>query len=171
MTIRWNLQLSLFYLQVQLIFISFQQLMLLLWQDKVRSSSLFDFFFFLPSCMWCKKKKKELVPPTFSFQEVDLKACPPLQCLCYIRSAWEEFTHLLPVHGCVSVLHFLSSRGNFTVPKLSESNMGFGVLGVFLGLLLEVSTHGPPAVPRTSWRHQGKEWKIKKQQLIFLLFI
>ncbi|XP_040914837.1 semaphorin-4D isoform X3 [Toxotes jaculatrix] len=45
-------------------------------------------------------------------------------------------------------------RGNFTVPKLSESNMGFGVLGVFLGLLLEVSTHGPHAVPRTSWRHQ-----------------
>uniref|UniRef100_A0A8C2XM59 Semaphorin 4D n=1 Tax=Cyclopterus lumpus TaxID=8103 RepID=A0A8C2XM59_CYCLU len=33
------------------------------------------------------------------------------------------------------------------------SNMGFGVLGVFLGLLLEVSTHGPHAVPRTSWRH------------------
>uniref|UniRef100_A0A8C2XK23 Semaphorin 4D n=1 Tax=Cyclopterus lumpus TaxID=8103 RepID=A0A8C2XK23_CYCLU len=34
------------------------------------------------------------------------------------------------------------------------SNMGFGVLGVFLGLLLEVSTHGPHAVPRTSWRRQ-----------------
>ncbi|XP_039909250.1 semaphorin-4D isoform X2 [Simochromis diagramma] len=32
--------------------------------------------------------------------------------------------------------------------------MGFGVLGVFLGLLLEVSTHGPHGVPRTSWRHQ-----------------
>ncbi|XP_068190691.1 semaphorin-4D isoform X4 [Antennarius striatus] len=32
--------------------------------------------------------------------------------------------------------------------------MGFGVLGVFLGLLLEVSTHGPHAVPRTSWRHE-----------------
>ncbi|XP_029371703.1 semaphorin-4D isoform X2 [Echeneis naucrates] len=32
--------------------------------------------------------------------------------------------------------------------------MGFGVLGVFLGLLLEVSTHGPHAVPRMSWRHQ-----------------
>ncbi|XP_067340242.1 semaphorin-4D isoform X3 [Channa argus] len=47
-----------------------------------------------------------------------------------------------------------SHRGNFTVPKLSESNMGFGVLGVFLGLLLEVSTHGPHAVPRTSWKHQ-----------------
>ncbi|MEQ2243375.1 hypothetical protein ILYODFUR_006504 [Ilyodon furcidens] len=46
------------------------------------------------------------------------------------------------------------SRGNFTVPKLSESNMGFGVLGVFLGLLLEVSTHGPHSVPRTSWKRQ-----------------
>ncbi|XP_041825867.1 semaphorin-4D isoform X3 [Melanotaenia boesemani] len=44
--------------------------------------------------------------------------------------------------------------GNLTVPKLSESNMGFGVLGVFLGLLLEVSTHGPHAVPRTSWKQQ-----------------
>lgn len=42
------------------------------------------------------------------------------------------------------------------MPKLSDSNMGFGVLGVFLGLLLEVSTHGPHAVPRTSWRQQGK---------------
>ncbi|XP_036070367.1 semaphorin-4D isoform X2 [Oryzias melastigma] len=43
---------------------------------------------------------------------------------------------------------------NVTVSKLSESNMGFGVLGVFLGLLLEVSTHGPHTVPRTSWKHQ-----------------
>ncbi|XP_056288749.1 semaphorin-4D isoform X3 [Pseudoliparis swirei] len=48
----------------------------------------------------------------------------------------------------------MTDKGNFTVPKLPESNMGFGVLGVFLGLLLEVSTHGPHAVPRTSWRHQ-----------------
>uniref|UniRef100_A0A8C6WKN2 Semaphorin 4D n=1 Tax=Neogobius melanostomus TaxID=47308 RepID=A0A8C6WKN2_9GOBI len=32
--------------------------------------------------------------------------------------------------------------------------MGFGVLGVFLGLLLEVSTHGPHAVPRSTWKHQ-----------------
>ncbi|XP_017263340.1 semaphorin-4D isoform X1 [Kryptolebias marmoratus] len=32
--------------------------------------------------------------------------------------------------------------------------MGVGVLGVFLGLLLEVSTHGPHSVPRTSWKHQ-----------------
>uniref|UniRef100_A0A3Q2U163 Semaphorin 4D n=1 Tax=Fundulus heteroclitus TaxID=8078 RepID=A0A3Q2U163_FUNHE len=32
--------------------------------------------------------------------------------------------------------------------------MGFGVLGVFLGLLLEVSTHGPHSVPRTSWKRQ-----------------
>uniref|UniRef100_A0A3B4BJA8 Uncharacterized protein n=1 Tax=Periophthalmus magnuspinnatus TaxID=409849 RepID=A0A3B4BJA8_9GOBI len=30
--------------------------------------------------------------------------------------------------------------------------MGFGVLGIFLGLLLEVSTHGPHAVPRSSWK-------------------
>ncbi|XP_077398749.1 semaphorin-4D isoform X2 [Vanacampus margaritifer] len=35
--------------------------------------------------------------------------------------------------------------------------MGYGVLSVFLGLLLEVSTHGPHAVPRTSWRHQDLE--------------
>ncbi|XP_040928991.1 semaphorin-4D isoform X2 [Betta splendens] len=48
----------------------------------------------------------------------------------------------------------MTDKGNFTVPKLPDSNMGFGVLGVFLGLLLEVSTHGPHAVPRTSWRHQ-----------------
>ncbi|KAM6986339.1 semaphorin-4D isoform 2-T2 [Aplochiton taeniatus] len=32
--------------------------------------------------------------------------------------------------------------------------MAFGVLGVFLGLLLEVSTHGPSSVPRTSWKHE-----------------
>ncbi|CAB1318192.1 unnamed protein product, partial [Coregonus sp. 'balchen'] len=32
--------------------------------------------------------------------------------------------------------------------------MAFGVLGVFLGLLLEVSTHGPHSVPRTSWKHE-----------------
>ncbi|CAL9682076.1 unnamed protein product [Knipowitschia caucasica] len=32
--------------------------------------------------------------------------------------------------------------------------MGFGVLGVFLGLLLEVSTHGPHTVPRSSWKRQ-----------------
>ncbi|XP_051906353.1 semaphorin-4D isoform X2 [Hippocampus zosterae] len=35
--------------------------------------------------------------------------------------------------------------------------MGYGMLSVFLGLLLEVSTHGPHAVPRTSWRHQELE--------------
>uniref|UniRef100_A0A3P8XY23 Semaphorin 4D n=1 Tax=Esox lucius TaxID=8010 RepID=A0A3P8XY23_ESOLU len=34
------------------------------------------------------------------------------------------------------------------------SNMAFGVLGVFLGLLLEVSTHGPHSMPRTSWKHE-----------------
>lgn len=38
--------------------------------------------------------------------------------------------------------------------------MGFGVLGVFLGLFLEVSTHGPHAVPRTSWKHQGKDTTV-----------
>ncbi|KAM3873826.1 semaphorin-4D [Diretmus argenteus] len=53
-----------------------------------------------------------------------------------------------------SLADAMTDKGNFTVPKLSESNMGFGVLGVFLGLLLEVSTHGPHAVPRTSWKHQ-----------------
>ncbi|KAM6975963.1 semaphorin-4D isoform 2-T3 [Tautogolabrus adspersus] len=53
-----------------------------------------------------------------------------------------------------SLADAMTDKGNFTVPKLPESNMGFGVLGLFLGLLLEVSTHGPHAVPRTSWRHQ-----------------
>ncbi|XP_058473565.1 semaphorin-4D isoform X2 [Solea solea] len=53
-----------------------------------------------------------------------------------------------------SLADAMTDKGNFTVPKTSESNMGFGVLGVFLGLLLEVSTHGPHTVPRTSWRHQ-----------------
>ncbi|XP_030006864.1 semaphorin-4D isoform X4 [Sphaeramia orbicularis] len=53
-----------------------------------------------------------------------------------------------------SLADAMTDKGNFTVPKLSESNMGFGVLGVFLGLLLEVSTHGPHAVPRASWRRQ-----------------
>lgn len=33
--------------------------------------------------------------------------------------------------------------------------MALSVLGVFLGLLLEVSAHGPSSVPRTSWRHEG----------------
>ncbi|KAM9451237.1 semaphorin-4D isoform 2-T8 [Clarias gariepinus] len=32
--------------------------------------------------------------------------------------------------------------------------MALSVLGVFLGLLLEVSTHGPSSVPRTLWRHE-----------------
>ncbi|KAG7473147.1 semaphorin-4D isoform X1 [Solea senegalensis] len=53
-----------------------------------------------------------------------------------------------------SLADAMTDKGNFTIPKTSESNMGFGVLGVFLGLLLEVSTHGPLTVPRTSWRHQ-----------------
>ncbi|XP_054896335.1 semaphorin-4D isoform X3 [Poeciliopsis prolifica] len=53
-----------------------------------------------------------------------------------------------------SLADAMTDKGNFTVPKLSESNMGFGVLGVFLGLLLEVSTHGPHSLPRTSWKRQ-----------------
>ncbi|XP_066501787.1 semaphorin-4D isoform X2 [Hoplias malabaricus] len=32
--------------------------------------------------------------------------------------------------------------------------MALSVLGVFLGLLLEVSTHGPSSVPRSSWKHE-----------------
>ncbi|KAI4882894.1 hypothetical protein NFI96_013110 [Prochilodus magdalenae] len=32
--------------------------------------------------------------------------------------------------------------------------MALSVLGVFLGLLLEVSAHGPSSVPRSSWRHE-----------------
>ncbi|KAM9735556.1 semaphorin-4D isoform 1-T3 [Menidia menidia] len=53
-----------------------------------------------------------------------------------------------------SLAEAMTDKGNFTVSKLSDANMGFGVLGVFLGLLLEVSTHGPHAVPRTSWKQQ-----------------
>ncbi|KAL4617340.1 semaphorin-4D-like isoform X1 [Arapaima gigas] len=53
-----------------------------------------------------------------------------------------------------SVVENMTDKGNFTVPKIQESNMAFGVLGVFLGLLLEVSTHGPTSVPRTSWKHE-----------------
>ncbi|XP_067232638.1 semaphorin-4D isoform X3 [Chanodichthys erythropterus] len=45
-----------------------------------------------------------------------------------------------------------SYRGNITLPKIPESNMALSVLGVFLGLLLEVSTHGPSSVPRSSWK-------------------
>ncbi|KAL7843985.1 hypothetical protein SRHO_G00225240 [Serrasalmus rhombeus] len=45
-------------------------------------------------------------------------------------------------------------RGNLTLPKIPESNMALSVLGVFLGLLLEVSAHGPSSVPRSSWRHE-----------------
>ncbi|XP_042182431.1 semaphorin-4D isoform X3 [Oncorhynchus tshawytscha] len=54
-----------------------------------------------------------------------------------------------------SLVEAMTDKGNFTVPKLlPESNMVFGVLGVFLGLLLEVSTHGPHSIPRTSWKHE-----------------
>ncbi|XP_032395794.1 semaphorin-4D isoform X5 [Etheostoma spectabile] len=66
-----------------------------------------------------------------------------------------------------SLADAMTDKGNFTVPKLSESNMGFGVLGVFLGLLLEVSTHGPHAVPRTSWRHQDLDLMEFSEPAIF----
>ncbi|XP_066566910.1 semaphorin-4D isoform X2 [Amia ocellicauda] len=48
----------------------------------------------------------------------------------------------------------MTVKGNLTVPKIPESNMALSILGVFLGLLLEVSTHGPTGIPRTSWKHQ-----------------
>ena len=53
-------------------------------------------------------------------------------------------------------------RGNLTVPRLAESNMGLGVLGVFLGLLLEVSSHGPQNGPRTTWKHHGNRHTNKQ---------
>ncbi|XP_031433980.1 semaphorin-4D isoform X3 [Clupea harengus] len=48
----------------------------------------------------------------------------------------------------------MTYKGNLTLPKIPETNMAFSVLGVFLGLLLEVSTHGPSSGPRTSWKHE-----------------
>ncbi|XP_061119593.1 semaphorin-4D isoform X1 [Conger conger] len=53
-----------------------------------------------------------------------------------------------------SLVETMMDKGNFTLPKIPESNMAFSVLGVFLGLLLEVSTHGPTSIPRMSWKHQ-----------------
>ncbi|XP_046723387.1 semaphorin-4D isoform X3 [Silurus meridionalis] len=53
-----------------------------------------------------------------------------------------------------SALDTMTYKGNLTLPKIPESNMALGVLGVFLGLLLEVSAHGPSNVPRTSWRNE-----------------
>ncbi|XP_035246867.1 semaphorin-4D isoform X2 [Anguilla anguilla] len=53
-----------------------------------------------------------------------------------------------------SLVETMMDKGNFTLPKNPESNMAFSVLGVFLGLLLEVSTHGPTSIPRMSWKHQ-----------------
>ncbi|CAL8326995.1 unnamed protein product [Boreogadus saida] len=53
-----------------------------------------------------------------------------------------------------SLAEAMTDKGNLTVPRLAESNMGLGVLGVFLGLLLEVSSHGPHSGPRTTWKHQ-----------------
>lgn len=35
--------------------------------------------------------------------------------------------------------------------------MALSVLGVFLGLLLEISTHGPSSVPRSSWKQEDVE--------------
>ncbi|XP_026052618.1 semaphorin-4D-like isoform X1 [Carassius auratus] len=52
-----------------------------------------------------------------------------------------------------SSLDAMAFKGNLTLPKIPESNMALSVLGMFLGLLLEVSTHGPSSVPRSSWRH------------------
>ncbi|XP_052393681.1 semaphorin-4D isoform X1 [Carassius gibelio] len=52
-----------------------------------------------------------------------------------------------------SPLDAMAFKGNLTLPKIPESNMALSVLGVFLGLLLEVSTHGPSSVPRSSWKH------------------
>ncbi|XP_039516978.1 semaphorin-4D isoform X1 [Pimephales promelas] len=51
-----------------------------------------------------------------------------------------------------SPLDAMAFKGNITLPKIPESNMALSVLGVFLGLLLEVSTHGPSSVPRSSWK-------------------
>lgn len=104
-------------------------------------------------------KEDESVLPALSMREVDLMPVPYCRLCCMIKSASEDLAQFyirvnILFLKCIVLL--LSCRGNFTVPKLSESNMGFGVLGVFLGLLLEVSTHGPHAVPRTSWRNQGK---------------
>ncbi|XP_058848155.1 semaphorin-4D-like isoform X1 [Acipenser ruthenus] len=48
----------------------------------------------------------------------------------------------------------MTGRGNITVSKVPEANMALSVLSIFLGLLLEVSTHGPTGIPRTSWKHQ-----------------
>lgn len=130
-------------------------------------------------------KEDESVFPALSVREVDLTPALFFFCclLCMIRSARAVARPLtkpflccinLRCHFCFVFFSFFSSphfcRGNFTVPKLSESNMGFGVLGVFLGLLLEVSTHGPHAVPRTSWRHQGKTglWMALQQSLAWI---
>ncbi|XP_035382861.1 semaphorin-4D isoform X2 [Electrophorus electricus] len=48
----------------------------------------------------------------------------------------------------------MTYKGNLTLPKVPEPNMALSVLGVFLGLLLEVSAHGPSSVARSSWRHE-----------------
>ncbi len=74
-------------------------------------------------------------------------------CLLYQNVSAELVDRLTAIFS-------FSHRGNITLPKIPESNMALSVLGVFLGLLLEVSTHGPSSVPRSSWRHDG-EWRVK----------
>ncbi|XP_076849111.1 semaphorin-4D isoform X3 [Brachyhypopomus gauderio] len=53
-----------------------------------------------------------------------------------------------------SSLDIMTLKGNLTLPKIPEPNMALSVFGVFLGLLLEISAHGPSSVARTSWRHE-----------------
>lgn len=111
---------------------------------------------------------------SFSVREVGLLHVPFYGLCCTtvlgLGGTFCSFLHLfkrpVPCSRCEFWLNFCLCRGNFTVPKLSDSNMGFGVLGVFLGLLLEVSTHGPNAVPRTSWKHQGEviKWTLLQEE-------
>lgn len=115
-----------------------------------------------------QKRMNQSALPALSMREVDLTPAPLFSaaCLhdkigsCGKSSTLKTFFSATLSHCVASALFFFPYRhfyrGNFTVPKLSESNMGFSVLGVFLGLLLEVSTHGPHAMPRTTWRQQGK---------------
>nr|XP_055035820.1 semaphorin-4D isoform X2 [Misgurnus anguillicaudatus] len=53
-----------------------------------------------------------------------------------------------------SSLDAVAFKGNLTLSKVPESNMALSVLGVFLGLLLEVSTRGPSSIPRSSWKQE-----------------
>jgi len=74
--------------------------------------------------------------------------------LAVIVSDVELVVRLTAVFSSFSLCR--SHRGNITLPKIPESNMALSVLGVFLGLLLEVSTHGPSSVPRSSWKQDGE---------------